>query len=142
VRSSLFVLYLLQLGSYSGTVSRSKFSVLLFRGNCIREINLMNSITNRQPNPSPEIEYSEIHIPDEENLGTGRFTTRIKARTLFAGNPVSSLIVLVPHFQLSVNLNPATGKVPILLGRADRTAPLSRKVFLLPQNIKHKVEPH
>ncbi len=101
----------------------------------------MNSIANRQPNPSPEIEYSEILIPDEGNLGTGSFTTRIKTKTLLAGESVSSLIVLVPHFQLSVNLNPATGKVPILLGRADGTSPLSRKVFLLPQNIDHST-PH
>jgi hypothetical protein len=101
----------------------------------------MDFLVNRQPNPSPEIEYSEIYRPDKENLGTGIFTTRIKSKTLLAGKPVSSILLLVPHFQLSVNLNPATGKVPILLGHADGISPLSRKIFLLPQNLDHNA-PH
>jgi hypothetical protein len=101
----------------------------------------MNSITNRQPNPSLELEYSEIYIPDKDDLGTGSFTTRVKPRTLVTGKFISSGIVLTPHFQLSVNLNPANGKVPVLLGHADGTPPLSRRIFLLPQTIDQEA-PH
>lgn len=101
----------------------------------------MIPIVNRQANPSPEIEFSEIYIPDQVNIGTGSFTTRIKPKVLLTEKAVSSMIFFAPHFQLSVNLNPVTGKVPILLGRADGTSPLSRKVFLLPQNIDHNI-PH
>ncbi len=99
----------------------------------------MTPIVNRQANPSLEIEYSEIYIPDKGNLGTGSFTTRIKSKVLLAGKAVSSMMLLIPHFQLTVTLNPATGKVPVLLGRADGSAPLSRKTFLLPENINHNI---
>ena len=30
----------------------------------------MPEIKHRQTNPSPEIEYAEIHIPDSRHLGT------------------------------------------------------------------------
>lgn len=101
----------------------------------------MTIIKNRQINPSPEIEYSEIYIPNDSNFGTGTFTTRIKKNSLLNSKLIISAIVNIPVFQLSVNLNPSIGKVPILLGRVDRKPPLSNKTYELPQIIDHTV-PH
>ena len=44
-------------------------------------------------------------------------------------------MVKVPRFQISVNINPGTKEIPVLLGKADGTDPISRKVFLLPMNV-------
>lgn len=93
------------------------------------------AIEHRQEHPSPEIEYSLISIRDENDLGTGRFTTLLKPNVLSTSRAILSVVVNVPVFQISVNTNPDTGEVPVLLGKADGTDPISRKVFLLPANI-------
>lgn len=95
----------------------------------------MPPIKHSQPNPSPEIEYGELNIPDDQNLGEGRFITVLRPRALIANKPIMSIMINVPVFQISFNINPQTNLVPVLLGKADNSDPLSRKVYRIPQDI-------
>lgn len=95
----------------------------------------MPEIKHRQTTPSPEIEYAEIHIPDDRHLGTGRFTTVTKPGALSSGKAVSSIMFNPPLFQISLNLNPSTGEIPVLLGAANGSDPTSRKVFLFQEQV-------
>jgi len=99
------------------------------------------AIEHRQQNPSPEIEYSIITIPDENDLGTGRFITLLKVNALSSAKAISSMIVNVPAFQISVNINPGIREIPVLLGRADGTDPISGRLFILPSTVIPQV-PH
>ena len=95
----------------------------------------MPEIKRRQVSASPEIEYAEIHIPDDRHLGTGRFTTVTKPSALSSGKAVSSIMFNPPLFQISLNLNPSTGEIPVLLGAANGSDPTSRKVFLFQEQV-------
>jgi hypothetical protein len=95
----------------------------------------MPEIRHRQDKPSPEIEYAEIHIPDDRHLGTGSFTTVTKPSALSTGKAVSSIMFNPPSFQISLNLNPSTGEIPVLLGAANGSDPISRKVFLFQEQV-------
>jgi len=53
----------------------------------------MSEIKNRQDNPVPGIDYSEICIPDEHNLGTGTFTTVLEPGAMAKISPIISTIV-------------------------------------------------
>ncbi len=94
----------------------------------------MPAIKHRQPNASPEVEYGEINIPDDKNLGTGTFTTLLKPNALLGTKTISSIMINAPRFQISVNINPGTKEIPVLLGRADADH-ISGKIFLLSANI-------
>lgn len=96
----------------------------------------MATIKTRQEKPAPGINYSEIFIPDDRNLGTGKFTTVLQPNALAVKDPIASIILNVPVFQMSININPATKEIPVLLGKADNSPPLSQKVFKLPQNVE------
>ncbi|MFC2071214.1 hypothetical protein ACFLUU_00640 [Chloroflexota bacterium] len=93
----------------------------------------MPEIKHRQVDAAPEIIFAEIHIPDDKHLGTGSFTTLIKPGALLSGKAVSSIMINVPILQISLNVNPLTGEIPVLLGFADGSDPLSRKVFFFPK---------
>lgn len=95
----------------------------------------MTEIRNRQNNPGTGIKYNEIYIPNDQNLGTGTYTTVLQPNALAKPDPIISIIINVPVFQLSVNINPATRKIPVLLGKADNSPPSSRQDFNLPENI-------
>lgn len=95
----------------------------------------MPEIKRRQTNPSPEIEYTEIYIPDDRYLGTGSFKTVTKCGVLSSEKAISSIMINPPIFQISINLNPATREIPVLLGCADGSDPISRKVYIFPENI-------
>ncbi len=104
----------------------------------------MPEIRHRQVNASPEIEYAEIYIPDDKILGTGSFKTVINPGGLAKGKVVSSIMINLPVFQISVNLNPSTGEIPVLLGLADNSAPISSRTFIFPDDVdfsdKHEFE--
>ncbi len=95
----------------------------------------MPEIKHRQENASPEIEYAEIYIPDDRVLGTGSFKTVIKPGGLSKKKVVSSIMINVPAFQISINFNPPTREIPVLLGFANGSDPISRKVYLFPENM-------
>jgi hypothetical protein len=96
----------------------------------------MPEIKSREDRPLPGIEYSEISIPDENDLGTGTFTTVIEQKALAKINPIMSSIINEPDFQMIITINSAEEEVTALLGRADNTPPLSRKVFIIPEDTK------
>lgn len=94
----------------------------------------MPEIKHRQINPSPEVDYAEIYIPDDRHLGTGSFKTVTKRGALSSGKAISSITVNPPAFQISLNLNPSTKEIPVLLGFADGSDPISGKVYFFPEN--------
>lgn len=96
----------------------------------------MAEINSREKNPVPGIEYSEIHIPEEEDLGTGTFTTMLESGATSRINPIISSIINEPVFQLMVSINVAIESVTVMLGTADQTPARSRKVFQLPKTFK------
>lgn len=91
----------------------------------------MPGMHHRQDRPGPGIEYSEIIIPEEKDLGTGEFTTAVESVALANPSPLVARLIKAPHFQLSLNINPAVSRIPVLLGRADSNEPTSRVVFEL-----------
>ena len=94
----------------------------------------MPEIKHQQPNASPEVSMSEIHIPDDSDLGTGTFTINFVPNSLPPTEVISSLIVNPPAFQISATLNPNLD-VPALIGKADGSEPTHKVTFRLPDNI-------
>jgi len=92
----------------------------------------MDRLINRIENPNPHIKYSEINIPDQSKTGTGFYITAIKSNYLNKKDPIVSIMYNPSLFQISVNINPATHKIPVMLGREN---PISTKIFLLPEKI-------
>ena len=99
----------------------------------------MVEIKHRQTNGSPEIEYAEIYIPDDSYLGTGSFKTVIKPDVFSSKRAILSIMYNPPVFQISVNLNPSTKEIPVLLGFADGSYPISRKIYFFPENVNVSV---
>jgi hypothetical protein len=95
----------------------------------------MSEIRSREDKPLPGIECSEILIHDEDNLGTGVFTTVLEPAAMSKINPILSSIIHEPEFQLIVNINSAENEVTVLLGKADNSPASSREVFILPEKI-------
>ena len=100
----------------------------------------MPPIKLRQSNPSRLIEYGEIEIPDDDDLGAGCFITRLKPNALFVQNIINSQMMNVPVFQISVNINGTDKEVSVLLGKADGSDPVSRRVFELPREFDFRPE--
>ncbi len=89
----------------------------------------MPEIRHQQPGGSPEIAFSEIHIPTDSDLGTGTFTTQFKAKAFASGKEIASMMVNSPVFQISAAVS-ASGAVTVILGKAQ---PEQYATFLLPQ---------
>ena len=95
----------------------------------------MEAIKNREVNPIPGVEYSEIRIPDEHYLGTGEFTTMVEPGALARINQIISNVINEPYFLLIVTINLGIDQVTALLGKAHDEGPISRKVFNIPKKI-------
>jgi hypothetical protein len=98
----------------------------------------MAGIESSEKNPVPGVDYSAIRISDADDLGTGTFTTMLEPNALAKINPIISSIQNEPVFQLVVSINLAIEAVTAMIGKADNTPPLSRKVFSLPKKIAVK----
>ena len=98
----------------------------------------MPPVKIRQSNPSHLVEYGEIEIADEKDLGTGDFTVKLKPNALVINNIISCQMVNVPLFQISVNVNNEEKEISALLGEADGSDPKSRKVLSLPEGLDLK----
>jgi hypothetical protein len=98
----------------------------------------MPEIKNREDGPVPGIVYSEIHIPDDSELGTGRFKILLKEDILGKINPVISSVGNEPVFLLLVTINSAINEINVNLGRSEKEKPLSRVIFKLPEDIDSK----
>lgn len=90
---------------------------------------------SRQENPSPEIEFSILSIPNEADYGTGKYSIFIKPNVLLSPKVIVSIAINIPIFQISLKLEPATGEVTAVMGKVDGSLPLSLRVFLLPTTI-------
>lgn len=95
----------------------------------------MPEIRSREDKPIPGVEYSEIHIPDEKDIGTGSFATVLEPRALKKNNPIVSSIQNEPEFLMIVSINIAIEQVTAMLGKSHDTPPLCRKVFTIPSDI-------
>jgi hypothetical protein len=95
----------------------------------------MAEVKSREIKPVPGIDYSEIHIPDEMNLGSGTFATVLEPGAMSKINPIISSIVNEPVFLLMVSINLAIESVTAMIGAADKTPPRSRKVYKLPREL-------
>jgi len=95
----------------------------------------VTEIKNRQEHPGPGVNYSEIYIPDDQDLGTGQYTAAFHPETVAKGEPVMSWAVNPPVFQISLSLDTNTKEISVLLGKADGSSPESRRVFILPENV-------
>ena len=100
----------------------------------------MAEVRNRIEDPSPDIVFQEIQIPDDVDCGTGTFRflahkdalappSRPEPKALFAA------VVNRPRFQLSVSVDPGTRQIPVRLGRADGSPPISSRTFVLPSTL-------
>ncbi len=98
----------------------------------------MAEIKSHEEKPVPGVDYSMIQISDDNNLGTGTFTTMLEPNAMAKINPIISSIQNELVFQLIVSINLAIESVTAMIGTADNTPPLSRKVFSLPKEIALK----
>ena len=98
----------------------------------------MAEIKSREANPIPGVEYSEIRIPDEHNLGTGEFVTMLETGALSKISPIISNVMNEPYFLLIVSINLGIDEVTAVLGKTHDEPPVSRKVFTVPNDIKVK----
>jgi hypothetical protein len=92
----------------------------------------MGEIKHRQMGGGPGIEYAEIHLPDDQDWGSGSYTTIFQAKALPPSRPLMSAMINLPRFQLTVSINPS-GEVVILLGE---TEPKSRARLRLPWGLE------
>jgi len=88
----------------------------------------MPEIRHRQDDANPEIDYAEIHIPNDTDWGTGSFTTVYKPNALTSTNTIASIMLNAPRFQISVTVN-TNREVPVAVGSAD--GPRSAEIFTL-----------
>ncbi len=95
----------------------------------------MGEINSREKNPIPGIDFSELHIPDEYNLGTGKFITMVEAGGFKKMNPIISNVMNEPYFLMIVTMNLGIDQVTALLGKAHDEGAISRKVFNIPKDI-------
>lgn len=95
----------------------------------------MPEIKSREDGPVPGVTYSEVHIPDEQALGTGSFTTVLDPAALKKINPIISSIQNEPVFLLIVSINIAIEQATAMIGKSHNTPPLDRRVFTIPKGI-------
>jgi hypothetical protein len=98
----------------------------------------MPEIKSREDGPVPGIVYSEIHIPDDSDFGTGTFKTVLKEDILGKINPIISSIGNEPDFLLLVTINSAIQEINVNLGRSEKEKPLSRVIFKIPKEVDAK----
>jgi hypothetical protein len=98
------------------------------------------------PSSSPEIKKALIYLlKDATDISQGKFDTVLKKGALSSNKTIASIIVNIPIFQLSVNLNPQNipPKCIILIGKPDEDKPRDRKEYIIPNlivednNIEH-----
>src|SRR4030042_1704784 len=106
----------------------------------------MSEFSNRRNNPTPELAYQEIYLPNDANLATGAFRFQAKKNTMTppktpGPKAIVAAVINPPRFQLSAAINPGTREIPVLLGHADGSDPVSAIVFLLPADLD-VTQPH
>ncbi len=95
----------------------------------------MGEINSHEKNPIPGVEFSEIHIPDEFSLGTGKFITMVEKGAIKKMSPIISNVMNEPHFVMIVTINLGIEQVTALIGKAHDEGAITRKVFTIPSDI-------
>ncbi len=95
----------------------------------------MGEINSREKNPIPGVEFSEIHIPDEFSLGTGKFITMVEKGSLKKMSPIISNVMNEPHFLMIVTINLGIDQVTAMIGKSHDEGAIDRKVFNIPKEI-------
>ena len=98
----------------------------------------MAEIKSREEGPVPGITYSEIHIPDENSVGTGTFMTLLEEGAFGKKNPIISSVMNEPVFILILSMNIAIESATAMIGKSQNTPPLDRKVFKIPPDVDTK----
>ncbi len=88
----------------------------------------------QQPGSSPEIDSSEIEIPDERDWGTGSFTTNFLPSALTATKAIFSVMANPPTFFITATMG-VGGDIIAVLGEVDGSTGKDHRVFLLPRNL-------
>ena len=90
----------------------------------------------KTPNPGgANIPFSEIHIPDDNDLGTGTFTVHLTPNALkYTSTGVGGSMVNIPIFQISATFT-SKDTVVVVIGRADGSPPKHQATFLMPPNV-------
>jgi len=101
----------------------------------------MPEIRNREEAPVQGLDYSEIHIPDDTDLGTGTFKTVLKEDILGKENPIISGIGNEPSFLMVVTINTGIEEVNVMLGKSEKEQPLSKAIFKMSKEVDAKT-PH
>lgn len=94
----------------------------------------MTEIRHKVPGGSEEVESTEIHIPDDTEIGTGEFILTLKPDALPAPKVFWSTIIHPPKLQVSATFDTG-GNVLIQLGLADG---IDKNSFRLPAAIVPK----
>jgi hypothetical protein len=85
--------------------------------------------------PASLISFSEIHIPDDADLGTGTYTVHFKPRSLPATDkPIACGMLGAPDFEIKATFTP-DGELSLALGSADDSRPKRLVSFVLPSRI-------
>ncbi len=96
---------------------------------------------SKQNNPSPEIEYSILSIPNENDYGAGRYSIFLKPNVLLSPKVIAGIAINIPIFQISLKLDSVTQEITSLIGKSDGSDPLSFGVFLIPSDFNASI-PH
>jgi hypothetical protein len=91
-------------------------------------------IKHQQLGGNPKLEKSEIHIPNDSDMGTGTFTTVFKPKAFKSNEIIVAGITNPPVFQIDLTIN-RNGDIPVLLGKADGSPPAAATTFRLPQYV-------
>jgi len=92
----------------------------------------MAEIRHQVPGASEEVESSEIHIPDDSDVGTGTFTVTLKPKVLPSSKVFWATIIHPPDMQITSTFD-ASMNVTVQLGR---TEPYERKTFRIPASVE------
>ena len=92
----------------------------------------MGEIRYRQPTPQKGIEYGEIHIPDDQDFGTGTFAMEIQAGAMTPTKGSAYLMVNAPRFQISVNVDTKAKRINAAVGGAAGQDPSDLRIYAFP----------
>jgi hypothetical protein len=92
-------------------------------------------LRQRQVSPTPDVEFSEVWIPNPDQIGTGEFRFQLKNNSLVGERIIVAGVYHEPIFQITATANVKKSELAVLIGRADVSDPISGKAFALPENL-------
>jgi hypothetical protein len=96
----------------------------------------MPGIHTRQEKPAPGLDFSDLVIPDENDISTGTYTLGIEKGALGGKTKIISAVFNKPHFQVEVSIDPETRMIRAAVGPTD--APITSRQVMLPDDLDRK----